>query len=218
MCGAPAVLNAVLDAAAESVADGRADARARPRPHRRRRRSPADARRSSGPRPSSAGSSSRSTASPRRRRCITINRNRAEYDDLSPSSAPQKLSRAGAPASARTMAVDAEGEILARGNTVMAGYWEQPDQTDAAIRDGFFHTGDGGIIDDDHYVVDLRPQEGRDHLRRRERVVDRGRGRDLPASRRHRGRRDRHPRREVGRAGHGAGRHDAGQRPRPRPT
>ena len=51
------------------------------------------------------------------------------------------------------MAVDAEGEIMARSNTIMAGYWEQPEQTDAAIRDGFFHTGDGGMIDDDHYVV-----------------------------------------------------------------
>ncbi len=84
---------------------------------------------------------------------ITINRNRAEYDDLSPFERAQKLSRAGAPSFGTTMAVDAEGEILARSNTVMAGYWEQPDQTDAAIRDGFFHTGDGGIIDDDHYVV-----------------------------------------------------------------
>ncbi len=51
------------------------------------------------------------------------------------------------------MAVDNEGEIMARSNTIMAGYWEQPDQTALAIRDGFFHTGDGGSIDDDHYVV-----------------------------------------------------------------
>jgi acyl-CoA synthetase (AMP-forming)/AMP-acid ligase II len=36
---------------------------------------------------------------------------------------------------------------------VMDGYWDQPDQTAAAIHDGFFHTGDGGIIDDDNYVV-----------------------------------------------------------------
>ncbi len=27
------------------------------------------------------------------------------------------------------MAVDADGEILARGNVIMDGYWEQPDQT-----------------------------------------------------------------------------------------
>ena len=34
--------------------------------------------------------------------------------------------------------------MLARSNMVMAGYWEQPDATAEAIRDGFFHTGDGG--------------------------------------------------------------------------
>jgi acyl-CoA synthetase (AMP-forming)/AMP-acid ligase II len=84
---------------------------------------------------------------------ITINRNREEFDDLTPSERATKLSRAGAPAIGTTMAVDAEGEILARGNTIMDGYWEQPDQTAAAIRDGFFHTGDGGMLDDDNYIV-----------------------------------------------------------------
>ena len=51
------------------------------------------------------------------------------------------------------MAVDDEGEMLARGNMVMDGYWDQPEATAAAIHDGFFHTGDGGIIDDDNYVT-----------------------------------------------------------------
>jgi acyl-CoA synthetase (AMP-forming)/AMP-acid ligase II len=51
------------------------------------------------------------------------------------------------------MAVDAEGEVLARSNVVMDGYWQQPDQTDLAIVDGWFRTGDGGSIDDDHYVT-----------------------------------------------------------------
>ena len=84
---------------------------------------------------------------------ITINRNRAEYDDLSPSERAVKLSRAGAPSIGTTMAVNADGEIMARSNTIMAGYWEQPDQTAMAIRDGFFHTGDGGFVDDDNYIV-----------------------------------------------------------------
>jgi fatty-acyl-CoA synthase len=84
---------------------------------------------------------------------ITMNRERAEYDDLSPAERAVKLNRAGAPVVGCTMAIDAQGEILARGNMVMDGYWEQPDQTAAAIHDGFFHTGDGGIIDDDNYVV-----------------------------------------------------------------
>jgi fatty-acyl-CoA synthase len=84
---------------------------------------------------------------------LTMNRSRAEFDHLSPADRAVALNRAGGPVVGCQMDVDAEGELLARGNMVMAGYWEQPDATDAAIRDGWFHTGDGGTIDDDHYVV-----------------------------------------------------------------
>jgi acyl-CoA synthetase (AMP-forming)/AMP-acid ligase II len=51
------------------------------------------------------------------------------------------------------MSVDAEGEVLARSNTVLEGYWEQPEETAKALADGWFHTGDGGRIDDEGYVV-----------------------------------------------------------------
>jgi fatty-acyl-CoA synthase len=84
---------------------------------------------------------------------ITMNRGRAEYDDLAPADRAVMLNRAGAPVVGCNMAVDGEGEILARGNMVMGGYWEQPEATAAAIRDGFFRTGDGGTIDDDNYIV-----------------------------------------------------------------
>ncbi len=63
------------------------------------------------------------------------------------------MSRAGAPALGIEMAVDAEGEVLARGNVVLEGYWDQPEATAAAIVDGWFHTGDGGSIDDEGYVT-----------------------------------------------------------------
>jgi acyl-CoA synthetase (AMP-forming)/AMP-acid ligase II len=84
---------------------------------------------------------------------LTINRTRAEWDELGSADRAVKLNRAGAPAIGCQMAVDDKGEILARSNVVMAGYWAQPDQTDLAIRDGFFHTGDGGYIDDSNYVT-----------------------------------------------------------------
>jgi len=48
------------------------------------------------------------------------------------------------------------GEILVRGKGVMLGYWNQPELTSEALRDGWMHTGDGGRIDDHGvlYVVD----------------------------------------------------------------
>lgn len=90
---------------------------------------------------------------------ITINRGRAEFDALSPAERAQKLSRAGAPALGVDIRISAQGEVLARSNVVMAGYWNQPDATaDAIHADGssgpdYFHTGDGGLLDDDHYVT-----------------------------------------------------------------
>ena len=51
------------------------------------------------------------------------------------------------------IAVDDEGEVLAQSNHVFAGYWEQPAETEAALEGGWFHTGDGGYVDDDAYVV-----------------------------------------------------------------
>ncbi len=39
------------------------------------------------------------------------------------------------------------GEVVARSNVVFAGYWQQPEETAKAIRDGWFHTGDLGVWD-----------------------------------------------------------------------
>ena len=44
------------------------------------------------------------------------------------------------------------GELLVRSNTVMEGYWNQPEETEAALDGGWFHTGDGGIVDDEGHV------------------------------------------------------------------
>ncbi|QCI63346.1 long-chain-fatty-acid--CoA ligase [Phreatobacter stygius] len=48
------------------------------------------------------------------------------------------------------------GEIVARGPTVMKGYWRQPELTATALRGGWMHTGDAGYFDEDGflYVVD----------------------------------------------------------------
>ena len=44
------------------------------------------------------------------------------------------------------------GEIIARGNVIMHGYYNDPDATAAAIRDGWFHTGDAAVMHPDGYI------------------------------------------------------------------
>ncbi|HWF50041.1 MAG TPA: long-chain fatty acid--CoA ligase [Solirubrobacteraceae bacterium] len=50
------------------------------------------------------------------------------------------------------------GEIVIRGHNVMKGYWNRPDATDEAIRDGWFHSGDLAKVDEDGYffIVDRK--------------------------------------------------------------
>ena len=40
------------------------------------------------------------------------------------------------------------GEVCARGNMIMKGYWEQPEETSKAIYDGYFHSGDLAVWDE----------------------------------------------------------------------
>ena len=148
MCGAPAVVNMVLDAAAEW--DGPIPGRDRvrivvagaPPPTRTIERVETD-----------LGWEfvqiyGLTETSP----LLTINRTREEFDALSPSERAVQLNRAGAPAFGCRMRADEHGELLARSNVVMEGYWHQPDATEAAIVDGWFHTGDGGTIDEFGYI------------------------------------------------------------------
>jgi long-chain acyl-CoA synthetase len=78
------------------------------------------------------------------------------------------------------------GEIVVRGPNVFTGYWDKPKETAAALKDGWFYTGDVGMFDDDGnlYIVDRRrdlvivsgfnvyPREIEDVLRRHPKVGD----------------------------------------------
>jgi fatty-acyl-CoA synthase len=44
------------------------------------------------------------------------------------------------------------GEIVVRGNVVMAGYYNDPEATAAAMRHGWFHSGDAAVVHDDGYI------------------------------------------------------------------
>jgi fatty-acyl-CoA synthase len=45
------------------------------------------------------------------------------------------------------------GEVDIAGPNVMLGYWGLPDATDAAIDDGWFHSGDVAVVDEEGYVT-----------------------------------------------------------------
>ncbi|WP_101675682.1 long-chain-fatty-acid--CoA ligase [Alloalcanivorax mobilis] len=44
------------------------------------------------------------------------------------------------------------GEVIARGDNIMQGYWNKPEATAEALRDGWLHTGDGGYMDEQGYI------------------------------------------------------------------
>jgi fatty-acyl-CoA synthase len=82
---------------------------------------------------------------------------------LTNEAALQKLGSAGKPpllTDVRLAATDgsvvnephARGEVCVRGPNIMAGYWQQPEATAAAIRDGWFHTGDVGYFDEQGFL------------------------------------------------------------------
>ena len=84
---------------------------------------------------------------------VTVNRMRAEWDGLVPLERARKLMRAGAPALGVKVEVDGDGEVITASNHNLEGYWEQPDETAKAQAGNWFHTGDGGYLDDEGYLV-----------------------------------------------------------------
>ena len=52
------------------------------------------------------------------------------------------------------------GEIVIKGHNIMKGYWNRPDATEEAIKDGWFHSGDMGKVDEDGYffIVDRKKE------------------------------------------------------------
>lgn len=149
MCGAPAVWNAVLDAAASW--DGEIPGRDRvrivvagaPPPSRTIARVEAEL----------GWEFNQIYGLTETAPLLTINRPRAEFDDLEPEERARRLSRAGVPSLGTRLATSDVGEVLARSNTVLEGYWENPDASAEALEDGWFHTGDGGTVDGGGYLT-----------------------------------------------------------------
>ena len=87
--------------------------------------------------------------------------NRARTEDVAAGDDERhrRLTRAGAPALGVTLRVAPDGEILARSNHVLKGYWRQPDATARALAGGWLHTGDGGQLQDGYLSVHDRKKD-----------------------------------------------------------
>ncbi len=88
-----------------------------------------------------------------------------EHDRLSPDDRARLKARQGVEqlTGGEVQVVDAEnvevpadgetsGEIVVRGNVVMAGYYNDPEATAAAMGDGWFHSGDVAVVHPDGYI------------------------------------------------------------------
>ena len=90
---------------------------------------------------------------------LTINRAPSEWDELAPDQRAHRLSRAGVPAVGVEITIDVDGEVLARSNHVFESYWDQPLETEKALEGGWCHTGDGGEFDGAYTVITDRKKD-----------------------------------------------------------
>ncbi|MEU8587535.1 AMP-binding protein [Streptomyces sp. NPDC048664] len=157
MCGAPAVWNAVLDAAAgwEGEIPGRDTVRivcaGAPPPSRTIQRVEEEL----------GWEFTQIYGLTETSPVLTFNRGRPQDDGLPAAERARRLSRAGLPALGVRLRIADSGEVLARSNVVLDGYWEKPEETAAVLENGWFHTGDGGRLDaaDGHLTISDRKKD-----------------------------------------------------------
>ncbi|MCP4688420.1 MAG: long-chain fatty acid--CoA ligase [Desulfobacterales bacterium] len=63
------------------------------------------------------------------------------------------LDTVGEPLPGIQVKISDSGELLTRGDTIFKGYYKNPEATEEALRDGWFHTGDAALMDDNGHVI-----------------------------------------------------------------
>ena len=64
-----------------------------------------------------------------------------------------KMNAVGPPLPEVEVRIAEDGEILVRGGLLMDGYWNNPEATAEALKDGWLHTGDIGVFDEDGHLM-----------------------------------------------------------------
>ncbi len=70
-----------------------------------------------------------------------------------------RVETVGPPFKGNEVKIAGDGEILVKGENVMLGYWNNQEETDKVLKDGWLHTGDIGIFENDYLKITDRKKD-----------------------------------------------------------